>query len=107
MSVKALRSPSQVAWRNTEGRPESLNEVAALRMGLKFKQLDKLSGSWMHDASLMRHKIGNRTSEKRRSAPVEPRRADTILKRTVAWPPASLMHPKPECITRRSGPVPR
>ncbi len=58
---------TQVAWRNTEGRPESLDEVAALRMGLKFKQLDKLTGSWMHDASLTRHKISNRTSENRRS----------------------------------------
>ena len=60
------RAP-QIAWRNTEGGPESLDEVATLRMGLKFKQLDKLTGSWMHDASLTRHRISNGTSEKRRS----------------------------------------
>ena len=58
---------SQVARRNTEGRPESLNEVAALWMRLKLKQLDKLAGSGMHDKSLTRHKISNRTSERRRS----------------------------------------
>ena len=57
------RAP-QVAWRDSEGRPESLDEVATLRMGLKFKQLDKLTGSWMHDASLTKHRISNLTSEK-------------------------------------------
>jgi hypothetical protein len=46
---KSCAPVPRVAGLNVQRRSESLDEVTAFRMRLEFEQLDKLTGSRMHD----------------------------------------------------------